>query len=120
MNYQEINKQNIERWEDALRYLINILNKNDIKYYLSASGFEYVLGGDRYPYDIDLFTSTEDVRKAFELLKKYAVSDLHKFENLYLEFQGKINDVPFEICEWEEDIEVKEITYKDFRIKISI
>jgi hypothetical protein len=41
MDYNEINKQNLPKWIDALEYLTSILKENNISYYLSASGLEY-------------------------------------------------------------------------------
>lgn len=102
MDYQLVNKQNICKWEDTLKYLTNILKTNGIPYYLSASGLNYILGSDIYPYDIDLFISREDIPQAFTLLNKYTTTKIHKWENTFLEFQGTYNDIPFEICEWED------------------
>lgn len=113
MDYQSINKNNLSKWIDTLKYLIHILEENHIKYYLSASGLEYILGSDTYPYDIDLFMHQEDVPKVYELLKDYAVSDLHKWENRLFEFQGEYNSIPFEICEWEK--EPKRLINKEFK-----
>jgi len=63
MNYQEINKRNIDKWEETLKYLSLILEGHNIPYYLSASGLHYILGSSIYPYDIDLFMSEVDVKK---------------------------------------------------------
>ncbi len=118
--YYEINKQNIGKWEKALRYLTQELSKNNILYCLSASGLHYILGEDVYPYDIDLFVSKEDITKAFSLLNEYKISDIHKWEDKYLEFQGMYNNIPFEICEWEEEPKKLEIVeFKDFKVCIS-
>ena len=117
MNYQEINKRNIFKWEDTLKYLVTVLHSNSIPYYLSASGLDYVLGKEIYPYDIDLFMSSEDVKRAFELLKEHTISDIHKWENKYIEFQGIYNDIPFEVCEWEiEPKEFKVLEFKGIRV----
>lgn len=120
MNYQEINKKNIGKWEEGLRFLAGILDKSNIPYYLSSSGLHYVLGKDFYPYDIDLFASKEDIRKAYEILKEYTTSEIHNWENTsYIEFQGKYNDIPFEICEWEEEPKsIKTIYFKNIEIKV--
>jgi hypothetical protein len=122
MNYQEINKKNISKWEDALRYLTEILNSNNVKYYISASGLHYILGSDIYPHDIDLFMSRDDVKKVFEILKEYKISKLHYCEEdgrEYLEFQGEYNGIPFEICEWNK--EPNNIEIFDFKgMKISL
>ena len=96
-------KKNISKWEETLKYLISIMNENGIKYYLSASGLEYVEGSKIYPYDIDIFVSKESVQKLFNILKEYVSSDLHYWQEgkeRYLEFQGISNNIPFEICEW--------------------
>ena len=120
MDYQKINKLNIGKWEKALEYLTQELSKNDIPYYLSASGLHYILGEDVYPYDIDLFVSKEDITKAFSLFNEYKTSDVHKWEERYLEFQGIYNDIPFEICEWEEEPKKLEIfRFKDLDIRIN-
>lgn len=117
MNYQEINKRNIFKWEDTLKYLVTVLHSNSIPYYLSASGLDYVLAKEIYPYDIDLFMSSEDVKKVFELLKEHTISDIHKWENKYIEFHGIYNDIPFEVCEWEiEPKEFKVLEFKGIRI----
>jgi hypothetical protein len=120
MDYQKINKENISKWEDALKYLTDILNEEDIKYYLSASGLHYILRKDVYPYDIDIFMSKEDVTKAFEFFKEYRVSNLHyckENNRRYLEFQGLYNKIPFEICEWEEEPKgLKSVKFKDINI----
>ena len=110
---------NLPKWIDSLKYLTSILVENDIKYYLSASGLEYILGSNRYPYDIDLFMHKEDVKKVYELLKDFTVSDLHKWENRLLEFQGEYNSIPFEICEWEKDPnKLISKKFKDFEVSI--
>jgi hypothetical protein len=123
MNYNQINKQNLPKWENTLKYITEVLNKNDIKYYLSSSGLHYILGQEVYPYDIDLFMSKEDVRRVYKLLTKYKVSNLHYWEEdctKLLEFQGTYNDIPFEICEWEkEPEELKEVEYKDIEVYAS-
>ena len=43
--------------------------------------------------------SSENVKKVFELLKEHTISDIHKWENKYIEFQGIYNDIPFEVCD---------------------
>ncbi len=119
MDYQQINRQNIGRWEETLKYLTTTLDNNSITYYLSASGLHYILGSKIYPYDIDLFMPEENIKQAFELLKKFSTSDLHKWENKYLEFQGIYNNIPFEICEWEEiPKEIKSAKFKDLIVCI--
>ncbi len=122
MNYQTINKQNLPKWEHTLKYIIKVLYKNNIKYYLSASGLEYILGSNIYPYDIDIFMSKENVRRVYKLLSKYKVSNLHYWEEdstKLLEFQGIYNDIPFEICEWEkEPVGLKEVEYNDIKVYI--
>lgn len=119
MDYQEINKNNLPKWIDTLKYLTSILVKEDIKYYLSASGLEYILGSKTYPYDIDLFIHKDDVQKIYEFLKDYSVSDLHKWEDKLLEFQGEYNGIPFEICEWEEEPDkLINRKFKDFEVLI--
>ena len=45
----------------------------------------------------------EDFKISSYYRKDYAVSDLHKWEDRLLEFQGEHNDIPFEICEWEKE-----------------
>lgn len=119
MNYQEINKKNISKWENTLKYLVDILEKENIPYYLSASGLHYILGEEVYPYDIDLFMSKESVRKIYEVLKEYSTSEIHTWENTpYIEFQGEYNGIPFEICEWEEEpTSLEEIIFKDITVK---
>jgi phosphorylcholine metabolism protein LicD len=122
LNYQKTNKQNLPKWTDTLKYITSILKENNIKYYLSASGLEYILGSKKYPYDIDIFMSRENVRRVYKLLSKYKVSKLHYWEEdstKLLEFQGKYDDIPFEICEWEE--EPKKLVKKKFKgFEISI
>ena len=119
MDYNKINEQNLPKWENALEHITNIFKDNNIKYYLSASGLEYILGGKTYPYDIDLFVSRRDVEKAFELLSPLSISKIHEWDNKYIEFQGKYDEIPFEICEWEE--EPKQLinkSFKDFEVSI--
>lgn len=119
MNYQEINKQNLPEWIKTLKYLTNILKENQIRYYPSASGLEYMLGSDTYPYDIDLFVSRKNVGKALEILRPLSITEIHQWNNRYVEFQGKYNGIPFEICEWEE--EPKKLInkkFKDFEVSI--
>jgi hypothetical protein len=119
MDYQEINKQNLPKWIDTLKYLTTILKENNIKYYLSASGLEYILGSKTYPYDIDLFVSRKDVGEALELLRPLSISEIHEWDNRYVEFQGKCNDIPFEICEWEEEPnKIIQKKFKDFEVSI--
>ncbi len=116
MDYQKINKQNIDSWEKALFYITKVLDENNIKYYLSASGLEYLLGSNIYPYDIDIFMSKEDVEKVYKLLSKYKTSKLHYWEEdnkKLLEFQGIYDDRPFEICEWEGEPEEFRTIYSD-------
>lgn len=122
MDYQTINKQNLPKWEHTLKYITKVLHKNSIKYYLSASGLHYIQGEDVYPYDIDIFMSKEGVEKVYKLLSKYKTSKLHYWEEhskKLLEFQGTYNDIPFEICEWEEEPKgLKQVEYKDMSIYI--
>lgn len=122
INYQTINKQNLPKWEHTLKYITEVLHKNNITYYLSSSGLHYILGQEVYPYDIDIFMSKEDVKRVYKLLTKYKVSNLHYWEEdskKLIEFQGMYNDIPFEICEWEkEPEELKEVEYKGMMINI--
>lgn len=119
MNYQEINKENLPKWEHALRDITHILKENDIKYYLSASGLEYILGSKKYPYDIDLFVSRENVGKALELLRPLSITEIHEWNNRYKEFQGMCDNIPFEICEWDEEPEkLVNKEFKDFEVSI--
>jgi hypothetical protein len=119
MNYQEINKKNIYKWEEALKYLTTTLRENNINYYLSASGLHYILGEKIYPYDIDIFVSKKDIPKIYEILKEYTISDIHRWENKLLEFQGEYMGIPFEICEWEkEPKQLVNSKFKDFEISI--
>jgi len=67
MDYNEINKQNLPKWEHALKYISNILKENDIKYYLSASGLEYILGSKTYPYDIRCRESFRIIKTTFHI-----------------------------------------------------
>lgn len=60
--------------EKALRYLTLELSKNNVPYYLSASGLHYILDEYVYPYDIDLFVSKENIDKAFLV---YLISTKH-------------------------------------------
>jgi hypothetical protein len=63
--------------------------------------------------------SEDDAKKAFGLLKDLAISDLHIWEDRYLEFQGEHNGIPFEICEWEkEPLELITKEFKDFEVII--
>lgn len=106
MGYQKINRQNIDSWKEALSYITKVLEENNIKYYLSASGLEYLLGSNIYPYDIDIFMSNENVKKVYKLQNSYKTSKLHYWEEdgkKLLEFQGIYQGVPFEICEWEKE-----------------
>ena len=122
MNYQEINKKNIPKWEKALKDITDILDRNNINYYISASGLHYIKGEEIYPYDIDLFMSKDNVKKVYELLKEYTVSDLHYWQEdnrEYLEFQGIYNDIPFEILEWNKDKnKLRKIKFKDMHISV--
>lgn len=117
MTYQEINKQNIGKWIETLKYLTKILDSNHISYYLSASGLDYIQGSNIYPYDIDLFVSKENIKQVFTLLKEISTSNLHQWEDRYLEFQGEYNGIPFEICEWEKEPEkIEMVDFKDLKI----
>jgi len=118
MNYQEINKQNIHKWEETLIFIIQILDLNKIKYYISASGLHYITGSKIYPHDIDLFMSKKNVKETFNLLKKFSLSKLHKWENKYLEFQGEYIGIPFEICEWEKPVKMKTYVFNDLEVSI--
>jgi len=119
VDYQEINKQNLSKWIDTLKYLTSVLKKNDIKYYLSASGLEYILGSKTYPYDIDLFVSRKNVEKALELLRPLSITQIQEWNNRYVEFQGNCNGTPFEICEWEEEPnKIIQKEFKDFEVSI--
>lgn len=119
IDHNEINKQNLPKWINTLRYLTKILKENDIRYYLSASGLGYILGSKKYPYDIDLFVSRKDVGKALELLRPLSISEIHEWNYRYVEFQGECNDIPFEICEWEEEPnKIIEKKFKDFEVSI--
>ena len=122
MNYQEINKKNISKWEYTLKYITEILDSNNIKFYISASGLRFIKGKDIYPYDIDLFMSKDNVEKVYKLLKQYAVSNLHYWkedDREYLEFQGTYNNISFEILEWnKEENKLKKIKFKDMYISI--
>lgn len=35
------------------------------------------------------------------IFREFAINNIHKWNNEYFEFQGKYNDVLFEICEWD-------------------
>jgi ribosomal protein S18 acetylase RimI-like enzyme len=104
MCYRILNKSKIKDWEKALIELVGYLKSIGIDdFQLISSGLHYVYGAKVYPYDIDIFTSRLNVKQAYSLLKDFAISDLHEFKDQtgsYLEFQGEINGIPFELCEW--------------------
>lgn len=119
MNYQDINKKNISKWESTLKYLVSVLDRNNIKYYISASGLHYIQGSNIYPYDIDLFIHKDNIPIVYDLLKQYSISNIHKWENKLLEFQGEYNGIPFEICEWEKGPkEILKLKFKETEISI--
>jgi hypothetical protein len=77
------------------------------------------LGSKTYQHDINLFVSRKDVREGLDLLRPLFISKTHEWGHRYIEFQEKCNDIPFEICEWEE--EPKKLVKKKFKgFEISI
>jgi len=58
----------------------------------------------------------------FEILKEHTTSTLHYWEEdgrKYLEFQGIYNDIPFEICEWEEKPKrIKSLLFKGISVNL--
>ncbi len=120
--YQIINKFNMKAWEFALRKLIQELRSIGIfDIQIISAGLHFVYGAEIYPYDIDIFMSRKDVEKAYSALKDVATSELHEYEDnsgSYMEFQGKINGIPFELCEWEEKPKnLVEINYKGIKLR---
>jgi hypothetical protein len=86
----------------TLEFVAEELNKQNINWLLGASGALMVWGVDIVPYDLDIFTSKENVEKLSKVFSGYITNPLHDFmENgkNYLEFQMKINEVEVEICE---------------------
>jgi hypothetical protein len=86
----------------TLEFVAKELNKQKIDWLLGASGALMVWGVKIVPYDLDIFTSKENVEKLSKVFSGYVTNPLHDFienGNNYLEFQMKINDVEVEICE---------------------
>jgi len=91
-----------ERVVKTLKFVAEELNKQKIDWLLGASGALMVWGVEIVPYDLDIFTSKENVEKLSKVFPGYITNPLHDFiENgrNYLEFQMRINDVEVEICE---------------------
>lgn len=106
----------MDNWSLTLKEIVKILNQNYIPYILIASGSLKVLGVKIKPYDIDIFTSAENVKKCFELFSDIKTSDLYYYEDKdgkYLEFQASKNNTPIEFCEIKSLENIKKI-YVDF------
>lgn len=92
----------LQKVQKVLALVAQKLNSLDIKWLLGASGSLMVHGVDIIPWDLDIFTSTENVKKlAFEF-SNYIINPLHYYiegNKKYLEFQMKIDGVEVEICE---------------------
>lgn len=91
-----------ERIDKTLKFVAEELNKQNIIWLLGASGALMVWGVDIVPYDLDIFTSRENVEKLSKVFPGCVTNPSHNFNENgknYLEFQMKINDVEVEICE---------------------
>ena len=63
----------MDNWSKILIYIVTKLNNHSIPYILIASGSLKVLRVSIKPYDIDILTSEENVRKCFDIF-----SDIRK------------------------------------------
>ena len=94
--------KHLEKVHRTLKFVANKLNSQKIDWLLGASGALMVWSVDIVPYDLDIFTSVENVKKLSVVFSDYTTNPLHYFQEKdrdYLEFQMKINDVEVEICE---------------------
>jgi len=100
----------MDTWSKTLIDIVKELNTNNIAYVLVASGALKVLGVEITPYDIDLFTTKENVKKCRKIFEDIAINDMHVYKDQsgeYIEFQAILNEVPIEFCE------LKNANFKD-------
>lgn len=95
-------EQHLQQVHQALKFVAKELNNLEFKWLLGASGALMVWGVDIVPYDLDIFTSKENIEQLARVFSRYIKNQLHYFNEKgrdYLEFQLDINGVEVEICE---------------------
>ena len=120
MNSRE--KIHLKKVQKALVFIARKLNSLDIKWVLSASGSLMVYGIDIVPWDLDIFTSAENVKRLEKEFNKYVVNPLHYYDKVNqreIEFQMVVNDIEIEVCELEDLGSPAFINFKDIPIPVN-
>ena len=102
-------------YEQTLVYIANKLNLLGVKWRLFASGALYVWGVKVKPKDIDIFVSTEDVKRLEKEFVTNISNPLHiviEKNTKYLEFQLNISGIEVEICELDNFGDILPVIFK--------
>ncbi|MEI8067898.1 MAG: hypothetical protein WCG91_03050 [Candidatus Shapirobacteria bacterium] len=70
-----------DKFLKALHWIIDILNKNKIKYVISGGFSAYIYGSNRDLNDIDIDISENDFEKIYPEVKKYIISGPGKYKD---------------------------------------
>jgi len=122
---KKIYKQNshLEKVQKVLLFLAKELNNLEIGWLLGASGALMVHGIDIVPYDLDIFTSKENLEILEKKFGKYIFHPMHIFKdkaNRYLEFQAKIGEIEIEFCELDmKKVKPQFVFFKEINIPVN-
>lgn len=95
----------MDNWSETLVNIARKLKEHNIQYILVASGALKVLGVEVTPYDIDIFTTKNNIEKCYKVFQDISVNAIHPYKDEtgeYIEFQASLSNVPIEFCELRE------------------
>jgi len=118
----EDKKLHLQKIHQALKFVAQKLNSLNIKWFLGASGALMVHGIDVIPWDLDIFTTSKNVKLLEKEFKKYVINPLHCFDQANqkeIEFQMKINDIEVEICELSDFSNLQMIEFQGVTVPVN-
>lgn len=93
-----------EQQKAAIKYLVDLLNKNNIPYQ-TTGGFASICYGAKRPlYDIDIDVNKRYIPLLQKLLKQYIIDDYHHYQDDHFDIymiRAEINNVSIDISQIE-------------------
>ncbi len=99
-----------EKQKAAIKYLINLFNKNNISYQVTGGLAAICYGAKRPLYDIDIDVNSKSIPLLQKLLKRYIIGDYHHYQDDFFDMylmKLNINGVSIDISQIENAYSLK-------------
>ena len=70
-----------KKQRSAIKYLVNLLNKNNVSYQATGGLAAICYGATRPLYDVDMDINKKDIPLIQKLLKQYIIDDYHHYKD---------------------------------------